>query len=123
MTRPSVDGYKLSAGADANEQLRAEVFGCETFIALLSPTSMKSIYVMFELGARWGTKRHLAPIMISGTTPSDLKAPLSGIHAISGASESDLHQLIADIGARIGQTVESPAAYTKALREFVKKAK
>jgi hypothetical protein len=62
----SVEGYKLVAGADSNEQLREEVFGCDLFIALLSPTSMKSVYVMFELGARWGTKRHLAPIMIAG---------------------------------------------------------
>jgi hypothetical protein len=118
----SVDGYKLSAGADANEQLRAEVFGCETFIALLSPASMSSIYVMFELGARWGTKRHLAPIMIGGTKPSDLKSPLSGIHSISGTSESDLYQLIEDLGTRVGQSIESPAVYAKALRDFVKKA-
>jgi hypothetical protein len=78
---------------------------------------------MFELGARWGTKRHLAPIMIGGTKPSDLKSPLSGIHSISGASESDLHQLIEDLGARLGLIAESPAVYAKALREFAKKAK
>lgn len=119
----SVEGYKLSAGADSNEQLRAEVFGSETFVALLSPISMKSVYVMFELGARWGTKRHLAPIMVCGTKTLDLKAPLSGIHAISGASESDIHQLIADIGQKLSQRSEGPAVYAKALREFIRKAK
>ena len=119
----SVEGYKLSAGADANEQLRSEVFGCEAFVALLSPTSMKSIYVMFELGARWGTRRHLAPIMISGTVTGDLKAPLSGIHAIDGASEPDLHQLVGDIGAKIGQPVEGPAVYIKYLHEFIARAR
>jgi len=116
----SVEGYKLSAGADSNEQLRTEVFGCDLFIALLSPTSMKSVYVMFELGARWGTKRHLMPVMIAGTQPGDLKAPLSGIHAVSGVSESDMHQLVADMGTKLSLPVEGAATYTKALTEFVK---
>ncbi|NTU50609.1 MAG: toll/interleukin-1 receptor domain-containing protein [Desulfobulbaceae bacterium] len=115
----SVAGYKLPAGADSNEQLRAEVFGCELFVALLSPTSMKSMYVMFELGARWGTKRHLAPIRVGGLDSSALKAPLSGIHAISGESASDLHQLLSDFGHKLSLEVESAAVYSKALSTFV----
>lgn len=119
----SVAGYKLPAGAVSDEQLRTEVFGCELFIALLSPTSMKSVYVMFELGARWGTKRYLAPIMVSGTQPSDLKAPISGIHSIDGTAESDLHQLLAEMGAELSLPLEGAASYNKALRAFVKAAK
>jgi len=119
----SVEGYKLSAGADSNEQLRSEVFGCEVFVALLSPASMNSIYVMFELGARWGAKLHLAPVMVCGTKPSDLKAPLSGIHAVSGASEEDLHQFLSDIGEKLAIKVEGVAIYNKALRDFMKKAR
>lgn len=114
----SVHGYKLSAGADSNEQLRAEVFECEVFIALLSPSSMQSTYVMFELGARWGAKRYMAPVMIRGTTGSDLKAPLSAIHSVSGSSEADLHELMADLGKRLRLQLEQPAAYLKALRTF-----
>jgi hypothetical protein len=119
----SVDGYKLSAGVDSNEQLRTEVFGSDLFIALLSPASMKSVYVMFELGARWGSKRHFVPVMIGGTTPDDLKAPLSGIHALDGTSEPDLHQLLEDIATRLSLPAEGAAVYAKALREFTRKAK
>lgn len=118
----SVEGYKLPAGADSNQQLRSEVFECQAFIALLSPASMSSIYVMFELGARWGANRYLAPIMIGGVKGSDLKAPLSAIHAISGASESDIHQLIEDLAQRIELPPEKPAVYGKALRTFTKSA-
>jgi len=84
---------------------------------------MKSVYVMFELGARWGTKRHLAPIMVGGTQPSDLKAPLSGIHSIDGTSESDLHQLLAEMGAELSLPLEGVASYNKALRALVIAAK
>jgi hypothetical protein len=118
----SVDGYKLSAGADSNDQLRTEVFGCEAFVALLSPSSMQSMYVTFELGARWGTKRYLAPIMIGGTVAGDLRAPLSGIHAVTGSSESDMHQLISDLSKVLGHTNEGPSVYGKHLKAFAAKA-
>lgn len=115
----SVEGYKLPAGADSNEQLRSEVFGCEVFVALLSPTSMQSMYVMFELGARWGAKRDLRPIRVGGLEPSALKAPLSGIHAISGGSESDMHQFLSDLGSKLSLDVESAAVYAQPLSKFV----
>ncbi|EKE84251.1 hypothetical protein A10D4_06146 [Idiomarina xiamenensis 10-D-4] len=118
----SVEGYKLPAGSESSEQLRSEVFGCDLFIALLSPASMQSVYVMFELGARWGTKRYFAPIMVAGTTPGDLKPPLSGVHAIDGTSESDVHQLLADMGAKLSLPVEGPSTYVKVLRGFINQA-
>jgi len=114
----SVEGYKLPAGADSNQQLRSEVFECQAFIVLLSPASMSSIYVMFELGARWGAGRYLAPIMIDGTSGGDLKAPLSAIHAINGVSEADMYQLVDDLAQRLELAPEKPAVYSKALRSF-----
>ncbi|AIY41983.1 ATPase involved in DNA repair [Collimonas arenae] len=118
----SVDGYKLPAGADSDQQLRSEVFESQAFIALLSPVSLGSIYVMFELGARWGAGRYLAPIMIGGTKGSDLKAPLSAIHAISGTSEADIHQLVEKLAEKMDITPEKPSGYSKALRLFTKAA-
>lgn len=115
----SVDGYKLEAGTNSDEQLRQEVFEAQAFLALLSPISIQSIYVMFELGARWGAKRYLAPVTVAGLPPSALKAPLSAIHAVTGTSEGDLHQLIDTLSERLDLTAERPAAYAKALKDFV----
>lgn len=119
----SVDGYKLAAGTNSDEQLRREVFEAQAFLALLSPTSIQSIYVMFELGARWGAKRYLAPVMVAGLVPSALKAPLSAIHAVTGTSEGDLHQLIGTLSERLDVEAEKPAAYAKALKAFVTASK
>ncbi len=119
----SVDGYKLAAGTNSDEQLRQEVFDAEAFLALLSPTSIQSIYVMFELGARWGAKRYLAPVMVAGLTPSALKAPLSAIHAVTGTSEGDLHQLIDTLSGRLDVEAEKTAVYAKALKVFVSVSK
>jgi hypothetical protein len=119
----SVDGYKLPAGIDSNEQLRQEVFEAQAFIALLSPDSIKSIYVMFELGARWGSKHYLAPVMVAGLTPSALKPPLSTTHAATGTSTSDLHQLIDKISEVLNIAPESPAGYSTQLAAFIDAAK
>lgn len=119
----SVDGYKLAGGTNANDQLRQEVFDAETFVALLSPSSMASVYVMFELGARWGANRHLVPLMIGGVKPSDLKAPLSAIHAVSSASEGDMYQLVDTLAGQLSLSAETPNVYMKALKLFVEAAK
>ena len=94
----SVPGYKLPAGVDSNEQLRREVFESTVFVALLSPQSLQSTYVMFELGARWGAKRYFAPILVKGATASLLKQPLSGLNAVTTDSDAELHKLLHDIG-------------------------
>lgn len=115
----SVDGYKLSVGTHSDDQLRQEVFDVETFVALLSPTSIKSIYVLFELGARWGAKGYLAPVMVAGLDPSFLKPPLSAIHAVSATSEGDIHQLLQTLAERLSVECEKPQVYVKALRAFL----
>ncbi len=119
----SVDGYRLPSGATSDDQLRQEVFECTSFVALLSPSSIKSVYVLFELGARWGAKRHLAPIMIAGLDPSFLKAPLNAVHAVRGSSDSDILQLIEDMAARLSIAPENPSAYMRALQRFTDAAK
>lgn len=119
----SVDGYKLAAGTNSEEQLRQEVFDAQAFLVLLSPTSLRSIYVMFELGARWSTKRYLAPVMVAGLGPKDLEPPLSAIHAVAGTSESDLHHFIDTLSKQLGITPETPAVYLKALAAFINASK
>jgi hypothetical protein len=48
----SVEATQLGAGADIDESLRAEVRDSPILIAVLSPNSLASTYVLFELGAR-----------------------------------------------------------------------
>lgn len=109
----SVDGYRLPAGADTAEQLRIEVHEAVAFVGVISKSSLRSLYVAFELGARWGAKRPLFPLLAPGTDPHILEGPLSSLNALSSTNRSQLHQLISDLATVLQIKSEEPAVYQK----------
>jgi hypothetical protein len=108
----TVDGYRLPVGADTNDVLRTEVFGARLFVALLTPNSLTSPYVLFELGARWGARRPLFPVLAGGATPADLHAPLSGLNALSASFADQVRQLVEDAAAALGERLEPMSSFS-----------
>jgi hypothetical protein len=94
----SVDGHRLPACADTDEQLRREVYEAEAFIGIVSAASLRSLYVLFELAARWGAQKHLVPLLSPGVTPAALGGPVSGLNSLRADSRAQLHQLVTELG-------------------------
>lgn len=115
----SVDGYRLSGGAETDKVLRREISDCSVFIGLLSHESIASTYVTFELGARWGIEKHLIPLLSPGLEPSALDGPIKTLNALSCSSASQIHQLIADLATELGTSVGSVAAYQKRIDRII----
>lgn len=109
----SVEGYRLPAGADTDEQLREEALAAPAFISILSPFSLASVYVLFELGARWGAKKPFVPLLAPGTGTQALRGPLTDFNALTCDSAAQLYQLVWDIGRTLGIDAESPAVYER----------
>ncbi len=107
----SVDGYRLPAGANTDEQLRREVLDAPVLVGLISQHSFESAYVLFELGARWGKNAFLAPVLAPGVSASILRGPLSGLNVLSCGSASQIHQLVSDIASQLGIPTEPAATY------------
>lgn len=118
----SVDGYRLPAGADTNEVLRTEVFGAKLFVALLTPNSLSSPYVLFELGARWGTRRPLYPLLAGGVTPAQLSAPLNGLNALSMISANQVRQLLENASEALSQPLEPASSFSAEVEGVVEVA-
>ncbi len=78
------------------QRLRLEVHEAVAFVGVISASSLRSLYVAFELGGRWGAKRPLFPLLAPGTDPSILEGPLLSLNALSSANRAQLHQLISD---------------------------
>lgn len=100
----SVDEFRLQAGADTNDQLRQEVRESKVFIGIITPASIQSAYVLFELGARWGAKLPLYPVLARGAGSSHLKGPLSTINALDISNPQLVRRLLEDV-ARGGSLV------------------
>ena len=106
----SVDGYRLRTGASIDDTLRAEVHDAALMLALLTPSAMESTYVMFEIGARWGSGKPLFPLVGVGLAPQELKPPLSGINAVNCADRAQITRLVAEVAECLGITPKATRA-------------
>jgi hypothetical protein len=118
----SVEGYQLPGGADVDSQLRREVSEAEAFVGILSSGSLRSTYVLFELGARWGIERHLLPVLAPATPAAALTGPLARLNALRGENAEHLYKLVEEVGAAIGVTPESTAVYRRYIEALAESA-
>ena len=108
----SLDGYRLPGGVSVDQQLRFEVHDAKLVIGLLTPNSLRSAYVAFELGARWGAEKPMIPLLASGITPDDLEGPLAGINALDCRSASQIHQLVEESALHLEIAQNRPSTFT-----------
>jgi hypothetical protein len=111
----SVDGSRLPGGADTDEEIRKELHHAEVVVGIISYASLESLYVAFELGARWGLGKSLIPVMAPGVSPSTIKGPLSGKNALRADSAGQLQQLVSEVAGNLALVPYSPASYQSAL--------
>lgn len=109
----SVPGYGLSLGADTDEEIKKEVKESEILIGLLTPNSLQSSYVLFELGARWAMERFFIPILSKGADFSDLPDPIRSKNAIKLDQSSNIHDLLQDISDELKTTLSKVSVYQK----------
>lgn len=111
----SADEYGLPTGADTNEQIREEVQSADAVVGLLSADGMSSAYVLFELGARWGAKRWIAPILAHGFEFDMLRGPISQLNAKRCDTASSVVALLNDTAEKLGLEVAAPEKYADEL--------
>jgi hypothetical protein len=102
-----------------DEQLRREVNEAEAFVCLISPRSLQSMYVVFELGARWGTGKPLIPLLAPGVAAPILQPPLSALHALSCESAASLHQLVIDLARMLNVRLYPAPTYQREVERIL----
>ena len=105
----SVHGYKLEPGADAPLVLR--VNDSAVVVGLLTPSSLDSAYVLMELGAAWGFKSWVVPLLAQGVPFKDIPGPIGQtVHAALAADEGDVVSLLECIEKRCDMPWRTDAA-------------
>ena len=119
----SLDGYRMRSGVQIDETLRSEVHDCVLLIGLITPSSINSAYVIFELGARWGAEKPLIPLLASGITPDHLEGPLKGINALDAREDGQVHQLVEEAAHQLNLELGRPSTYAAAISELARISK
>lgn len=115
----SVDGAKLRGGDETADVLRKHIRGVPAFLSLLTREAVASTYVLFELGARWATNLHHIPMLAKGAGDEVLKEPLRAKNALHLSRESEVLQLIEDLGHVLERPVEPANSYIGKVRKVV----
>jgi hypothetical protein len=111
-----VNEYWTGEGANTDAHLRAEVNAAKVVIGLITPRSLSSTYVLFELGARWGAGLPMIPLLV-GVSTNELRGPLAFLNAAYTNDDAHLHQLLRDVGEHLKMAVQNPAAHQKNLNK------
>jgi len=115
----SVPGYKLEGGVNTDDRLREEVNSCRVLLGLVSAASLESIYVLFELGARWGQRGALKPLVYTKSIFSNVSGPLANLHIINISIKAEIYQLIAEIADILDVKAQNPALYDESITELL----
>jgi hypothetical protein len=91
---------KLSAGENWQSKIKEELSQSDYFLVLLSPSSLRSKWVQFELGAAWGLNKFIIPVVTSQDIVNRLPLKFEGLRVI------DFKDLKTDPGS-ISQIIES----------------
>ena len=96
----SVEGYKLSFGDMPRDRLVSELQE-SLIVALLTPRSAETPWVLFELGAAWGLSRSVLPLL-NGLTYDELPGALQGTIAAQASNSHDVLAIIDEIESKLG---------------------
>ena len=114
----SAPGYGLEGGTPILETLRKDVLEADVVIGLLTPQSLDSIYVIFELGARWGAKKPMIPLCAQGVTPNKLSEPLKSLVAFDCSDKVQLQRFLEDVARILALDPEKPSTYAQQIDQL-----
>jgi len=114
----SVDGHRMEGGANTEAILRREVEQAEVLVGVLTPNSLDSLYVAFELGGRWVTERPLVPLLAPCAGSDLLEGPLQWLNALR-CTPGELHQLVRELGEKLDIEPDRPDAYQRHIERIL----
>jgi hypothetical protein len=90
----SVSGYKLLPGDDSDKVLLKNIEQCSVVIGLITQESLKSGYVIMELGAAWGLGKRTCAVVSENVDFNVLPGPMPRVHATRANNNADIATLI-----------------------------
>jgi hypothetical protein len=103
----SVEETQLRGGEKIEDSLKQKVIDSKVFVAVISAASLDSTYVLFELGARWGSSKKIIPLILPNVDEKQIDSPLKTFSFLT-CNREGLNKLIEDVGEALGLEIKSP---------------
>jgi hypothetical protein len=98
---PWLDEKELKGGDDIGDKIKQGIIACQEAVVLVSPYSLKSQWVLHEIGAVWGREKRVTPIL-HGVSYRALK-PFGNIKAIE---LNDFDEFLLQLKERISLNIK-----------------
>jgi hypothetical protein len=72
-----LDTTELQPGADWQSEIMRAVKSSDTFVTLLSASSVTQRNSLIELGMAWGLDKNIIPVVVPGQTMTDMELPVA----------------------------------------------
>lgn len=119
----SVPGHGHTGGAITDDAVREDIPRAKVVLGLLTRSSLKSQYVFFELGAAWGQRIDIIPVLIGQVDWKDIDRPLKQFNGFTLSRDSGIHSLVESIGNKIGKTLENASSFSDDVLCLAKKSR
>ena len=73
---------KISAGENWRSKIKRALSDSDFFLVLLSPTSVQSRWIQFELGAAWGLNKPIIAVVTSHEVVNRIPLDLGELHVV-----------------------------------------
>ena len=115
----SVPGYKLPSGVNVNLTLKNEISTSKIFIGFITAKSLESVYVLFELGARWGSEKTFKLITSDASNFKLMQPPLSNHHTVCISNSQELYQILDEIQEELSYNSYKPSSIAKEVEKLL----
>lgn len=115
----SVPGHKLPVGCDFAETLLSDLEDTAVVVGLVTQNAIASSWVLFELGATWGARKALRPLVTDEVDLKALPGALSGRHVAHISKSADLAQFLEELTNTINARARSRAKIDRAVSELL----
>lgn len=115
----SVAGHKLPVGSDFAATLLEDIGDSSVVVGLVTRNALASSWVLFELGATWGAKKNMKPLVTDEVDLKALPGPVSGRHVARMSNRGDVAQFLEEIANLTGAAPRSAAKVNKAIETLL----
>ncbi len=115
----TVPGHKLPVGSDFTATLLEDIGDSSVVVGLITRHALASSWVLFELGATWGAKKNLKPLVTDEVDLKTLPGAVSGRHVARLSNRGDLNQFLEELASTVGAKRRSAAKSTKTIEQLL----